>query len=317
MSVGTVTAIVVSYNVRDLLVQCLDSLERARNDGVLDRVIVVDNDSSDDSVPAVRARFPDVEIVESENLGYGGGANLGIERSSSDYVLILNPDTVVPVETISGLRSYLDDHQDVAVAGPRMRYPDGSIQPSLRRFPRRLTPVFESTVFEQWLPGNRFVRDYRMDDEPEDQTQHVDWLVGACLMVRQSAIDVTGAFSPDFWMYCEEIEWCWRFHHHGWKVAYVPAFEIVHHEAASTSQDIARRQLAFDRSRVELQRRMYCKWTARACATGIKVGYLIQLGSEGLKFVAGHRRDLRRSRISQNQRLFRASLLSGAGRDSS
>lgn len=314
MSQGTVTAVVVSYNVRELLLQCLTSLAAAKEGGILSRIIVVDNASTDDSVAATTHAFPDIEIIEAPNLGYGGGANLGIARATTDYVLVLNPDTVVPASTVAGLRDVLDQHPDVAIAGPRMRYPDESIQSSRRRFPRRLTPLFESTIFERWKPENAYVRHYRMHDIPEHELQHVDWLVGACLMVRRSAIDTAGAFDPSFWMYCEEVEWSWRLRQHGWRTLYVPDVEIMHHEAASTSQDISRRQLAFDRSRVELQRRIYGNWTARSCATGIKAGYIMQAGVEAMKFVLGHRRDLRRNRLAQLAALIKADLLSGASR---
>ncbi len=310
----SVTAVVVSYNVRDLLVQCLASLEVAIEHGALDQIIVVDNDSSDGSVPAVRECLPDALLIEAENNGYGAGANRGIEQTTTDYVLVLNPDTVVPAATIARLAGYLDDHPNVAIVAPRMRYPDGGLQPSRRRFPQRLTPDFESTVFERWFPGNRWARHYRMNDTPEDRVQQVDWVVGACLLVRMDAIRQAGGFDEAFWMYCEEIEWCWRFRRHGWLTAYVPDVEIIHHEAASTGQNIGRRQLAFDRSRVELQSRLYGSSTATMVAAGIKIGYMAQALIEILKLLAGHRRDLRRQRIGEYLRLMRAGLRNGAGR---
>lgn len=307
----SVTAVVVSYNVRNLLMQCLDSLEAADS---LDQIIVVDNDSPDDSVSAVREHHPDVLLIEADNNGYGAGANRGIEQTTSDYVLVLNPDTVVPPATITRLSGYLDANPNVAIAAPRLRYPDGRLQPSRRRFPQRLTPVFESTILERWFPSNRWANHYRMNDFPEDRVQQVDWVVGACLMVRMDAIRQAGGFDESFWMYCEETEWCWRLQRHGWSTMYIPDVEIVHHEAASTSQNIGRRQLAFDRSRVELQRRLYGGTTASIVAGGIQLGYLVQVIIEGMKLLAGHRRDLRRQRIGEYLRLMRAGLRSGAGR---
>lgn len=310
----SVTAVVVSYNVRDLLLQGLTSLEAARQRGTLDRIIVVDNDSDDDSVKAVREHFPETEIIEAANNGYGAGANRGIEQTTTDYVLVLNPDTVVPAETISCLAQYLDENPGVAVAAPRMRYPDGSLQPSRRRFPRRLTPVFESTILSQRFPGNPWARHYRMEDVEEDQVQQVDWVVGACMLVRMEAINQAGGFDESFWMYCEEVEWCWRLRRHGWTTVYIPEVEIVHHEAASTSQNIGRRQLAFDRSRVQLQRRIYGNTTANIVAAGIQAGYFLQVLMELLKLTAGHRRDVRKQRIREYLRLMRAGLRQGAGK---
>lgn len=303
-----VSAVVVSYNVRELLLNCLRSLEEARAAGVLDEIVVVDNDSSDGSPYAVREHFTDVCVIEAPNLGYGFGANLGVNLSSHDYLLILNPDTVVPAKTVWRLAAYLHANPDVAVAAPRMRYPDGRLQPSRRRFPKRLTPVFESTIFQQWWPSNPWSRDYYLHERPEDEVQDVDWLVGACLMVRRDAADRVGGFNEWFWMYCEEIEWCWRFRQHGWRVVYLPDVEIVHHEGASTAQDIPRRQLAFDRSRIELQRRLYGRPTAVAVEAGIRLGYLIQMTMEAAKLLLGHRRDLRHQRIGFYRGLLFASL---------
>ena len=307
-----VTAIVVSYNVRELLLQCLESLEAGRSAGVLDDIIVVDNSSADGSAQAVLDIFRSVRVIEAPNNGYGAGANIGIRAGNAGFLLILNPDTIVPPTAVQRLSTYLASNPDVAIAAPRLRYPDGSIQSSRRRFPSRLTPVFESTSFARLWPQNRWARNYRMDDRDEAETRHVDWVVGACLMVRRAAIDNAGSFDESFWMYCEETEWCWRLRRRGWKVAYVPDAEIVHHEGASSSQNTLRRQLAFDRSRVELQRRMYGPDTATICAAGIKASYMVDLLIESAKLVLGHRRGLRRQRIRDLTTLLGSQLSGGA-----
>ncbi len=297
MSFPSVTAVVVSYNVRALLMACLHSLQQVRAAGYLDDIIVVDNASSDGSPQAVRECFANITVIDAPNRGYGAGANLGVQASNGDYVLILNPDTVVPPETVKRLVSHLEANPDIAVCAPRLRYPNGELQPSRRRFPQRLTPVFESTVFQQWCPANPWSRRYHLEDRAEPSVQDVDWLVGACLMVRSEAIERVGGFDESFWMYCEEIEWCWRFKRHGWRVSYVPDVEIVHHEGASSAQDVPRRQLAFDRSRIELQRRLYGRAIAGLVLAGIKLGYVIQLLIEAAKWLMGHRRDLRAQRV--------------------
>lgn len=297
MNGTAVSAIVVSYNVRNLLMQCLESLQDAYTAGHLSEIIVVDNASADGSPAAVRERFPDVTLIDAPNHGYGAGANLGMDAAAGDYVLVLNPDTVVPTATVERLTDFMRLNPDVGLCAPKLRYPDGRTQPSRRRFPSRLTPVFESTVFQQWWSGNPWSRLYYVQDRPDDEVQEVDWLVGACLLVRQDAIVTSGVFDPAFWMYCEEIEWCWRIRHHGWKVFYIPDVEIMHYEGASTAQDVPQRQLAFDRSRIELQRRLYGNATSLVVEAGIRLGYLIQLAVEGMKWMLGHRRDLRRQRM--------------------
>lgn len=308
MTATTVTAVVVSYNVRDLLLACITSLECAREEGALTEIIVVDNASTDGSAPAVREQFPNVKVIEHENRGYGAGANKGFKESTSEYVLVLNPDTTVPASTVRVLAEHMERNHACGVAAPRLQYPDGSLQPSRRRFPRRLTPLFESTVLEQWWPGNPWVRHYRMSDSEDESSKTVDWVVGAALLIRRSAIERAGGFDEAFWMYCEETELCWRFRKHGWVTCYRPDVEITHHEGASSSQDVWRRQIAFDRSRVELQRRIYGNATANLAALGIRAGYLLHLIAESSKYILGHKRDLRRDRLTYYARLLTTSL---------
>jgi GT2 family glycosyltransferase len=215
----------------------------------------------------------------------------------------------VPLGTISTLTAFRDNHPTVALVGPRLRYPDGNIQPTRRRFPAGLTPLFESTILAEWWPENHWARRYHLRDSREsaENPQEVDWVVGAAMLVRRSAIERAGAFDESFRMYSEEVEWCWRLRRHGWKVAYLPTVEITHHEGASTSQDVPARQVEFDTSRVRLARRMYGNGTAVVVRCGLLVGYALQIAREGVKWLLGHRRDLRRARI----RLYAGALRSG------
>ncbi|MEX1157645.1 MAG: glycosyltransferase family 2 protein [Thermomicrobiales bacterium] len=297
---GRVAAVVVSYNVRDLLLACVESLVEAKRLGELNAIVVVDNASRDGSARAVRARFPEIAVIDAPNRGYGAGANVGIAATDHEYVLILNPDTVIPPGTVAGLASFLDEHPWVAIVGPLLRRPDGSVQPTRRRFPEQLTPLFESTILEQWWPGNRWARRFQMRDTstPENESQDVDWVVGAALLARRAAIEQVGGFDASFRMYSEEVEWCLRFHQRGWKIAYYPTVEIIHHEGASASQDVSARQVEFDTSRVRLARRMYGSPTAELVRAGLLFGYGLQLARESVKWALGNQRVLRRRRIA-------------------
>jgi GT2 family glycosyltransferase len=308
---GRVAAIVVSYNVRELLLACLASLEEACQRGELATIVVVDNASRDGSADAARACFPDATVIDAPNDGYGAGANRGIAETSEPYVLILNPDTVVQPGAVAELTRYLDEHPAVALVGPLLRYPDGSIQPTRRRFPGRLTPLFESTILEEWWPGNPWTRAFHMRDEPGDGPEELDWVVGAAMLVRRAAIEQAGAFDEDFRMYSEEVEWCWRLRQHGWSVAWNPAAEIIHHEGASSGQNIFARQVEFDTSRVRLARRMYGSGTASVVRLGLLAGYALQIVREGIKWLLGHRRELRRKRIGHYARALRSGLREG------
>jgi GT2 family glycosyltransferase len=309
-----VAAVVVSYNVRELLVACVTSLVAARAIGELGDVVVVDNGSTDCSATTIRRRFPGVRVIDAPNLGYGAGANIGMAATRSRYVLVLNADTVVPPGTVNVLAAYLDAHQETAVVGPLLRYPDGTVQPSRRRFPKRLTALFESTIVEEWWPGNRWVRDYRMLDQPiaaVGAPEEVDWVVGAALLVRRAALDRLGGFDESFRMYAEEVEWCWRFHRHGWRVAYLPAAEVLHHEGASSARDLTARQLEFDTSRVRLVGRLYGRRQAQLTRSGLLLNYALLLLRESAKWLIGHRRELRRARMSLYLRTLRGGLREG------
>lgn len=297
MTGSSVAAVVVSYNVRELLIACVASLEAARESGELDDIVVVDSASADGSAAAVRAAFPTVRVVDAENAGYGAAVNVGISQTSARYVLALNPDTIVPAGTVGTLARFLDEHPWVGIAGPRLRYPDGREQPSRRRFPTRFTPVFESTTLHRRWPENPLARRYHMSGEPDSTEQLVDWIVGACMLIRRQAVDRCGGFDASFFMYSEEVELCWRFRRHGWRVAWLPAVEVIHHESASAVQDLPRRQVRFDASRVRLASRMYGPATARVIRGALLSGYLMELALECGKWLVGHRRDLRDARI--------------------
>ena len=308
MTAARVAAVVVSYNVRELLLACLSSLEAARARGEVDEIIVVDNASLDGSAAAARASFPSICVIEAANDGYGAGANHGIAATNGDYVLVLNPDTRVPAGTIATLADYLDRQPGCAVVGPRLRHPDGEVQPTRRRFPSRLTPFFESTIIQEWWPDNRWARAYYLADNPADAPQEVDWLVGAALLVRRTAIARVGGFDPAFRMYSEEVEWCWRFRRHGWSIHYLPCVEITHHEGASTRHDIATSLLDFDRSRIRLAARLYGPSGELLARSALVSNCLLLGGREALKWLLGHRRELRRARVALYARAIHASL---------
>jgi GT2 family glycosyltransferase len=303
-----IAAVVVSYNVRGLLLACVASLVDALQAGEVSEIIVVDNASRDGSADAIRVAFPTVHVIEAENNGYGAGANVGIAASASQYVLVLNPDTVVPPGTMGALADYLDCHPDVAIVGPRLRYPTGEIQATRRRFPQRLTPLFESTILQEWWPSNPWVRAYTMADLPGDIPQTVDWVVGAAMLVRRAAIDAVGGFDTQFRLYSEEVEWSWRMHRHGWRTAYLPTVEVLHHEGASALQDLSARQQDFDRSRVRLMRRMYGRRWAGVVRLALLVNYGVLLLREAVKWVVGHRRTLRQARMALYWRALRSGL---------
>ncbi len=305
-----VSAIVVSYNVKALLRACLRSLEAAREAGELQEIIVVDSSSADDSVEMIAAEFPGIQVEVVPNRGYGAAANAGYRRAAGDFLLTLNPDTVVCPGAITSLATALTSNPGVGLVGPTLRYPNRTLQPSRRRFPTAWTPMFESTILEEWFPDNRWTRRYHMRDTgaPQQDTESVDWLVGAAFLARRAAIDATGGFDESFFLYGEELELCHRMRRHGWDVRYVPEATVIHHEAASTSQDRLGSRLQFDRGRVRAQCKVHGEHVARRTARLLRLHFGVQLAREGLKWIVGHRRDLRRRRIGQYWKLMRSRL---------
>ena len=308
---ASISAIVVSYNVAALLRLCLASLCAARDAGELSEIIVVDSSSMDGSVELARREFPEIVIEVVPNRGFGAAVNVGMARATGDALLILNPDTEVCPGAAATLARALFAGASVGAVGPRLVYPNGIEQPTRRRFPSRWTPIFESTVLEDWFPRNRWVRSYRMLESAEadvERARSVDWLVGAALMIKREVVDITGGFDDSFFLYGEELEWCHRIRRHGWEIHYVPEATIVHHEGASTSQDRLGSRLAFDRGRVRAQRALHGRAVARRTAWLLKLNFGIQLLREALKWVVGHRRDLRRRRIAQYWTLLKSRL---------
>jgi N-acetylglucosaminyl-diphospho-decaprenol L-rhamnosyltransferase len=202
---------VVSYRTPGLLRRCLEALAAERQRVALD-VTVVDNASGDGSAEMVETQFAWVKLIRNaRNVGFGAAHNQALRGASGRYVLVLNSDTEVQPSALRTLVDFLDAHSRVAVAGPRLRHPDGSVQASRRRFPTPATLFFESTQLQRFWPDNAVLRRYYLADRSDDEAQVVDWLAGACLCVRRSAIQAVGLFDERFFMYSEELDWCRRF----------------------------------------------------------------------------------------------------------
>ena len=222
---STVSAVVVSYNSSADLPDCLRSL---RSEGV-DDVVVVDNASGDGSVDVVRGVDPEVTVVETgANLGFGAAANRGAAVTTGDHLLILNPDTVVEPGTVKALSEALDRDPGLAAVGPRLENVDGTLYPSVRRFPDLMVAFGHAFLGLVW-PGNPATRRYRMLDWDHDRpSASVDWVSGACVLVRRTAFEMVGGFDEGYFMYVEDVDLCWRLGQAGWRIGYEPAGRVVH-----------------------------------------------------------------------------------------
>lgn len=305
-----VSIIILSWNVRDLLRQCLSSLPLNSPDI---EIIVVDAASSDDSVEMVRAEFvraefPAVRMIASdENLGYTRGNNLGLRAATGRYALILNPDTEVVGDAIPQMLAYMDAHPRIGALGPQLLYPDGTVQSTRRRFPSLATGFFESTWFQPLAP-RRLLDHYYARDLPDDAIGEVDWVVGAALLVRREAYEQVGGFDEGYFMYSEEMDWCRRMKAAGWQVVYFPPACIVHHEAKSSAQVPAATHIRFNSSKVRYFRKCHGPLAAEALRWFLLANFACQLVLEWTKGLLGHKREMRAARVEAYRQVLKSGL---------
>lgn len=239
-------AVVVNYEAGDALAECVASLLADGSAGPVD-VVVVDNGSTDGSVRTLRAAFPDVRVVDvAANPGYGAAANRGIAATTAPVVAVCNPDLVIrPGSAAAMLAAFADPA--VGAAGPRMLNPDGTTYPSARRDPALVDAVGHA-VLGRVRPGNRFTRRYRELDADPGVARDVDWVSGAAVWLRRSAVEGVGGWDERFFMYMEDVDLGRRLRAAAWRIRYEPAATVVHVQGLSTSRQATRMILAHHRS---------------------------------------------------------------------
>jgi GT2 family glycosyltransferase len=288
---------IVSYRTPDLLRACLTAVEAACR-SLESEITVVDNASGDGSVDLVRTEFPRVRVIaNSRNAGFGAAHNQALREARGRYWLALNSDAAPAEGSLATLRDAMDADPSVAVAGPRLRYPDSSVQPSRRRFPTVATLFMESTQLQRVCPDNQVLRSYYVQDRSDDEPQDVDWLVGACLCLRAEAMRRVGLFDERFFMYSEEIDLCRRLKAAGWRVRYVPQAEVRHLEGGSSGSDLVARDQRFQASKLAYAAKWHGAWVALALRTYLVAEYLARGLEESVKFATGSRRTERRARL--------------------
>ena len=227
------SVVVVNFESGVLLLDCVRSLFADDSAGQPE-VVVVDNGSRDGSVATLRGAFPDVAVIEpGGNVGYAAAANRGIAATSAPYVAVGNPDLVVAPGTAAALLGRLEAEPDLAAVGPALLNPDGSQYPSAREHASTVDAVGHA-VLGRVLPRNRFTRRYRQLDASWDEPRDVDWVSGALLFLRRSALDSVGGWDERYFMYMEDLDLCWRLRRIGWRVAYEPSGRATHVQGAST-----------------------------------------------------------------------------------
>ena len=221
------SVVIVSYNVRALLTACIDSVVKAA-EGIDTEVFVVDNDSADDTVEVIARDYPWVHLIDNkENLGFSKANNMAIRQSEGEYVLLLNPDTVVADGTLRGAVAFMDQHPEAGGAGVRMHNADGTLAPESRR------AVPTPFVAARKMLG--FSKRYYMSHLPWDKPGKIEVVSGAFMLLRRKAIDQVGLLDEDFFMYGEDIDLSYRLLQGGWQNWYLP-LDIVHYKGQSTQK---------------------------------------------------------------------------------
>lgn len=250
--------IIVSRNVAGLLDGCLSSAKRDplwRRGGM--ELIVVDNDSGDGSREMVRARHPEARLLANgRNLGFAAAANQGIRTASGTWPVVLNPDVALEEKTLTTLMGHAQNSIRTGIVGPKVLNPDGSLQPSRRRFPTYGNILFaRKSPLYRLMPENPWSRGYLMADRCAGSIQAVEALAGVCLLLNRGMLEEIGLFDEGFFMYLEDIDLCYRARLAGWRVEYLPEARIRHHWGASSRQERATSEQHHRRSMF----RYFCK----------------------------------------------------------
>ncbi len=271
-----VTISIVSFNTRELLAACLRSVFGSV--GITFEVHVVDNGSSDGSAELVERDFPQVRLTRSaQNRGFAAANNCVIREASGEFVLLLNPDTVVSPTTIANMVEFMRSREEVGICGPRILFGDGRFQSCGYQFPTLMSELRLSSKLDKLL--RRLIGDaptLRQATSPFE----ADWVDGACFLIRRKTIDADRALDEQFFLYNEELDWCRRARTAGWRVYALPTVEMIHHQGKSSSQISDTSLSLLVETRLRYYRKTY--GTAMAAFTSLVyvAGFLKQLTSD-------------------------------------
>jgi GT2 family glycosyltransferase len=263
---------IINWNTHDLLADCLETVERNK-DGLRVEVIVVDNASNDGSQAMVRKRFPYVKLLENrQNLGFARANNQALKESQGRYFMLLNSDALLQTGSLQAMVSFMDSHAKVGIVGAELLNEDGSLQPSWSKFPSILSEVL----------GANFRSKKRFRTNNATLAFEVDWVGGACLLIRRATMEQVGPLDERFFMYSEELDWCYRTKQLGWAICYLPGVSVVHLGGQSS-------RLASRRMKAELYRSkllFFCKHYGRQRAVLLTVFLQLMFYARGVLSLA-------------------------------
>jgi len=262
-----ITIVIVNWNTKDLLRDCLESVYRTVRD-ITFEIILVDNASHDGSVTMAAKDFPGVRIIEnSENLGFGAANNQAFAVMKGRYALLLNTDTVLTENSVHELFAFMENHDEAAMAGGQLLNRDGSRQNSIANFPTVLTLLANTSLLEYLFP-RRFPSKRYNHKEPLE----VESVIGACMLVRKKAINEVGMFDERYFFFFEETDWACQMRAAGWKIYHLPSALIYHLQGQSVGRNV-RSRIEFYRSRYKF----FNKWKGRSYNVAVSLVAFIRL----------------------------------------
>jgi len=232
-----ISLITVCTNEKELLKKCLRSIYRNKTSYAFE-VIVVDNASTDGTNDYIKKTYPNIRlIIQKKRRGFAKNNNYALKKAKGDYILLLNPDTELHINTLEALTSFMKITPDAGICGPKLLFPDGTLQYSCRRFPTWKSVLARRTPFRNILQHTFLNKTHILYEKSHNKLCTVDWILGACFMIRKNVIHDIGILDPQYYLYVDDIDYCLRAWQNGWKVYYVPTVTVVHHHKAESDKN--------------------------------------------------------------------------------
>jgi GT2 family glycosyltransferase len=278
--------VIVSWNAKEYLKECLTSL-RVCSEELSMEIIVVENASTDGTPEMIRNQFPEVRLIENDaNLGFARANNIGIKLASGKYISLINSDVNVPPDCLPKMRRYMEQQPTIGLLGPKMIGPDGHAHRSGMRFPSVWNVFLRALAVDSRLKGPRAIGGLLMGDFQFDQIKDIDVLNGWFWMTRREALAQVGLLDERFFIYGEDIDWCKRFHLGGWRVVFYPKAEALHYGGASSSNAPVRFGIEMQRSNLQYWGKYHGRTSMFFYVLAIWLDYIIRILGYGFVYLA-------------------------------
>ncbi|MFF5993855.1 glycosyltransferase family 2 protein [Lysinibacillus sp. KU-BSD001] len=275
------TIVIINYNTKKLTLECIDSVYKS-NLPYMFEIFVVDNHSSDSSVEAIKKHYPNVRLVENkENVGFSKANNQAIKQAQGRYILLLNSDTVLMENTLAVMTQYMDNHIDVGAAGCEVLLPNGKLDQACHRgFPTPQASFYYMSGLAKKYPNSSKYNGYHKSYLNMKEIHEIDCLVGAFMLIRKETINQVGMLDEEFFMYGEDIDWCYRIKEGGWKIIYNPTVSIIHYKGASSRKKPFKIIYEFHRAMYLFHKKHYAKKYSIFVNCLVYAGIAVKLGLE-------------------------------------